>query len=354
MRVALICNNARLAQVVLYTLRANGIKPLLICNQRTAASLRSSRLVAGIMFFGDPQAERAAVVDAINRHNRRAPIDLVMSSDVDGLLLLSDIAGEIDPAVFPMSPRAVLERLNNKWTFRALCEELDLSAPPTLSCSSATRLDVDQVAREIGFPAVVKPVAKWASIGMRVVRSAAELRDVISDLEAAPEEIVIQTYIGGCDVGMGLFARSGKVTANCTFFCGDRDAAEFVDMPVFRRMGEAITAATSFTGVANFDARLDGAGRFWLLECNPRFFMRLGAARMCGLDLLNLPGAPTATMSAATGSYYPRGDILSRAGIWRAVKRESPTRILMQGIIEAMADPMPLVLRRFGYDKLLS
>jgi len=26
----------------------------------------------------------------------------------------------------------------------------------------------------------------------------------------------------------------------------------------------------------------------------------------------------------------------------------------MQGIIEAMADPMPLVLRRFGYDKLLS
>ena len=31
MRVALICNNARLAQVVLYTLRANGIKPLLIC-----------------------------------------------------------------------------------------------------------------------------------------------------------------------------------------------------------------------------------------------------------------------------------------------------------------------------------
>lgn len=218
MRVALICNNARLAQVVLYTLRANGIKPLLICNQRTAASLRSSRLVAGIMFFGDPQAERAAVVDAINRHNRRAPIDLVMSSDVDGLLLLSDIAGEIDPAVFPMSPRAVLERLNNKWTFRALCEELDLSAPPTLFCSSATRLDVDQVAREIGFPAVVKPVAKWASIGMRVVRSAAELRDVISDLEAAPEEIVIQTYIGGCDVGMGLFARSGKVTANCTFF----------------------------------------------------------------------------------------------------------------------------------------
>ncbi len=354
MRIALICHNPRLAQVVIYSLRANDIKPLLICNKNTTASLCSSRLIAGVIFLGDPWADKAAVVDAINRQHRQTPLDLVMSSDVDGLLLLSDIRGDIEPAVFPISSRAVLERLNNKWAFRMLCEELELTAPATLFYSSETSLDLDQVTRNIGLPAVVKPVAKWASIGMRMVPSAKELQDLISARESLREDIVVQKYIPGRDVGLGLFARDGETMAACTFFCGDRDAAEFVDMPSFRRMGEAIVGATGFTGVANFDARLDEAGRFWLLECNPRFFMRLGAARMCGLDLLKLglPGLETEKAPTASGTYQPRSDILSPAGIWRALRRKSSARTLMQGALEAVADPVPLLLRRFGRDQI--
>ncbi len=294
------------------------------------------------------------MIDAINRHNAHGPLDLVMCSDVEGLCLLADIRGEIEPAPFPMSPRAVLERLNNKWAFRTLCDKLQLNAPPTLFFSRGTALDVDRVSDEIGLPAVVKPVAKWASIGMRIVGSAGALRDVVSDVECQGEDVVVQKFIRGRDVGMGLFARDGRVVASCTFFCGERDAAEFADMPSFRRIGAAIVRSTSFTGIANFDARFDEAGRFWLLECNPRFFMRLGAARMCGLDLLKLglPGEQAGIVPTASGSYHPRSDILSRSGIRRALRRRSSALVLMQGVMEAMADPLPLLLRRFGEDQI--
>ncbi len=349
MHVVLICNNSRLAQVVLYALRANGIRPSLVCNRRTAGSLRASRLVAGTLFLGAPGAEPDVVAGAINRAHRRDPVDLVMAADVDGLCLLADIRAQIEPPVFPMAPRPVLERLNNKWTFHGLCDDLNLRTPATLFIGKGQRLDGDRIARETGFPAVIKPVGKWASIGMQVVRARAALQD-----GDASENVVVQTYVPGRDVGLGLFARDGRSLAACTFYCGERDATEFADMPDLRRMGDAIVAATGFSGVANFDARLDEAGRFWLLECNPRFFMRLGAARMCGLDLLKLglPGRQAMQIPTASGSYIPRSDILSPSGLWRAATQRSAARIVMHGIGEAVADPVPLLLRRLGYDQM--
>jgi hypothetical protein len=65
-----------------------------------------------------------------------------------------------------------------------------------------------------------------------------------------------------------------------------------------------------------------------LFECNPRFFMRVTACRLLGLDFVRAGlGMPTAT-TLTTGDYFGAH---SRA-LWR----------------EALTDPIPLLLRRLS------
>jgi biotin carboxylase len=356
MRTVMICHNAQLALVVLHALKANGIKPLLICDPAAAATLRASRLTGGIVLAGDLAAQPERVVEAINGHHRREPIDLVMASDVQSLCILDDIRGRLMAAVYPMPARPILDMLNDKWRFYQFIAKLGLDAPKTLFFPDRRSVDVRLVAREIGFPAVVKPVASWASIGFELVSSERDLVAVCADGSYRFESVVVQRFIPGRDAGLGLFAREGRLQAVSTFFCGPRTATEFADLPGFAAMCAKIAGETSYNGVANFDARVDATGRVWLLECNPRFFMRLGAARACGLDFLKLglqeAGEPAFPLPAATGRYYSYGDLMSAAGIHRLLTGRWSVRLLMQGLREACADPGPLIVRHLSRSKL--
>jgi hypothetical protein len=57
MRAVMVCHDAPLALVVLHALNANGIKPLLVCDRATQATLRASRLTSGIILSGNITAE---------------------------------------------------------------------------------------------------------------------------------------------------------------------------------------------------------------------------------------------------------------------------------------------------------
>jgi hypothetical protein len=355
MRAILICHNAPLALVVLHTLNANGIKPMLVCSTAAHATLRASRLTSGIILAGNIAAGPERVAAVINGRHRQEPIDIVMASDVQGLCILDEIRDQLLPPIYPMPDRRTLDVLNDKWEFYQLVTALGLNAPKTLFVADRQAMDTDQIAQEIGFPAVVKPIAAWASIGLKIVANAQELIALQTDASYPFKSLVIQRFIQGRDVGLSLFARAGALQALSTFVCGPRDATEFADIPRFATMGARIASHTAYSGVANFDARQDADGRVWLLECNPRFFMRLGAARACGVDFLRpgLPGARASlgVMRNATGRYYSRGDILSGKGIRRLLTGRWPVRALMQSLREACVDPGPLIARRLGGDK---
>jgi hypothetical protein len=355
MRAVLICHNVPLALVVLHALNANGVKPLLICDKAAYATLRASRLTSGIILAGNIGAGPHRVSAVINAHHRRQAIDIVMASDVQGLCILDEIRDELLPPLYPMPDRRTLDVLNDKWEFYQLITALGLNAPKTLFIADRQSMDTDHIAKEIGFPAAVKPVAGWASMGLKIVSSVEELAALRADPCYPFKSLVIQRFIPGRDIGLSLFARAGTIQALSTFVCGPRDATEFAEIPRFATMGARIASHTAFSGVANFDARQDVDGRVYLLECNPRFFMRLGAARTCGVDFLRfgLPGAraPLGVMRNASGRYYSRGDILSGNGIRRLLTGGWPVRALMQSLREACVDPGPLIARRLGGDK---
>jgi hypothetical protein len=113
-------------------------------------------------------------------------------------------------------------------------------------------------------------------------------------------------------------------------------------------MATKILAATGFTGVANFDARLDSrTGRMKLFECNPRFFLRMSATRLCGLDFVKAATHPQETpASLTTGRYYHWRELRSISGIRALLNGTWKPRLLLQDLSEMLRDPLPILARR--------
>lgn len=352
MRAVLICHNAELALVVLRALRANRVRALLVCGKVAHTTLRASRLAGAILLAGDLAAQPAAVADAINEQHKAEPIDIAMAADVEGLRLLHAMGGRLDVPVYPMPDPATLDLLNDKWSFYRFALRLGLDVPPTLFFDRRENIEPGRVAREVGFPAVVKPISQWASIGFRLIADKSALEALMADPTYRFDGMIVQRFVPGRDAGAGLFAQAGVARALSTFFCGPRDATEFAPIPALAAMIEKIAAATRYDGVANFDARIDERGRVWLIECNPRFFMRVTASRVCGLDFLKLglPGTPPSPAPSARGRYYSIGDIASMSGLGRLLSGRWPARILFNSLVETCADPGPSIVRRLSRD----
>ena len=354
MRAILICENPRLAHVVLGSLHANRFETRLVCNSQTIGSARSSRLHSGVLFCGDLLSSAGDVIRAINAEHDRISIDLVVAGDVCGSVLLGSISQHVIPPIFDIPDIDTVELLDDKSRFYELVLSLDIRTPRTVKFESRDDLDLSLVAGSVGFPAVVKPTKRWAGIGVYRVTSKDELRAQIWKDTSLADGFIVQQFIAGNDIGFGAFARGGKTIAHCTFTCGDRDATEFIIFPELSAYSNSVIEHTGYSGVINFDARIDLAGRVWMTECNPRFFMRTRAARLCGLDFLAVGlASPTQPVSKTPeGCFYSQGDLLSLVGLGHILSGKWSLQLARRTLHEVLHDPLPSIMRRLGLEQM--
>lgn len=173
----------------------------------------------------------------------------------------------------------------------------------------------------------------------------------------------MQEYIEGRDWAISVFAEAGIIKHWVSWVCpsqldsgygiGRFLATEFIARDDLFAMTQKIIAATHFSGVANFDARYDDhAGAMKMLECNPRFFNRMSAARLSGLDFVR-PGLPindTQPATLGTVSYYPWQELFSKRGLQRIVQRKWRLMPLLHDIYEMSTDPLPPIIRKWSQE----
>ncbi len=218
-------------------------------------------------------ADPATVIAIINDLHKSYGIDSVMASDVESLTFLARIRDRLLPPVFPTADPETLVKLDNKWEFYKLCQAIGVPVPKTLFFPKRASIDPDIVDRELGFPVVVKPAALYGQRGIKIIADKAALQaDLSSDNLYDHKGLVIQEYVEGQDWALSVFARHGVVEHWTAWLCPgqlDRNygggrfmATEFHGREDLLQMGRNIVAATGFSGVANFDARLDFSIRY--------------------------------------------------------------------------------------------
>jgi D-alanine-D-alanine ligase len=245
---------------------------------------------------------------------RRAHFDLVFNlcEGIDGV-------AAFEPMVISVLELFGIPFTGNTSTTTALCLRknvvntvLDRAGLPVPRWSLARK---GEKPSSVGFPAICKPAAEDASIGIEqrsVVRSSRALSARIEAMHERWDEVVVQQYIDGREINVGVVDGEVLPIAEINFGEMPRGMWKIVSYqskwitgsdedlgatptcpadlsPKLTRELEkiAVTAwrAVGGQGYGRVDMRIDGTGRPWLLEVNPNPDISPGAglARMAGV-----------------------------------------------------------------------
>jgi D-alanine-D-alanine ligase len=171
----------------------------------------------------------------------------------------------------------------------------------------------------VGYPAICKPAAEDASLGVEqrsVVRSARALHARVTEMHEEWDDVIVQRFIAGREVNVGILGNEVLPIAEIDFSSmpdeywrivsyrskwqtgSDEDLGSIprcpADLPseLVGELGRIALAAWRVVGGRGYgrvDMRIDESGRPWILEvnANPDFAPTAGLARMArtaGID----------------------------------------------------------------------
>lgn len=253
------------------SLRAAGLEPHM-ADCVPVWSARLSNAPAAFHQYASPVTDPAAfAADIRGLISRLDPILIIPAcEEVFHLAGLAEADGFADRLLAPAPD--VLTTLHSKSRFPALCARLSLPAPETVEVASRKAL-----ADFAGASAdqVFKPV--WSRFGARAL-----IGPTPAALDAVPPTAdtpwVIQRRVRGEEASFYAVCHAGRLTAFAAYRSDWRLPGgvgyAFHPTPVneaaaLRVMAETL-AAFAGTGQIACDAIIDGGGKPWLIECNPR------------------------------------------------------------------------------------
>ncbi|HEY3215738.1 MAG TPA: ATP-grasp domain-containing protein [Candidatus Eisenbacteria bacterium] len=235
--------------------------------------------------FSDP--DRAA--EAIVAFARGRPLDAVLATDDEGVVLAATAAAALGLAT---SPVAAVSAARHKVAAR---ERLAMAGLPSPAFEVfPVEADPDEVARRASFPCVVKPVALAASRGViraddpeqlaRAFRRVAALLALEGGSQRTSRKILVESYIPGDEVAVEGLVRGGDQRLLAVF-----DKPDPLEGPYFEEtlyvtpsrhpavVQAAVTAATQrmvealglLEGPVHAELRINPQG-VWPLEIAPR------------------------------------------------------------------------------------
>jgi len=245
---------------------------------------------------------------------RRAHFDLVFNlcEGIDGV-------AEFEPMVIAVLELFGIPYSGNSSATTALCLHknlvntmLDRAGLPVPRWSLARR---GEAVTSVGFPAICKPAAEDASIGIEqrsVVRSTRALHARIEAMHERWDEVLIQRFVDGREVNVGIVGDQVLPIAEINFgdmprgmwkivsyrskwiTGSDEDLGAAPSCPAnlpraltreLERIALTAWRAVGGQGYGRADFRIDSSGRPWLLEVNPNPDISPGAglARMAGV-----------------------------------------------------------------------
>jgi D-alanine-D-alanine ligase len=193
-----------------------------------------------------------------------------------------------------------------KHAVNAMLSHAGLPVPPWITLRRGSRI------RSVGYPAIVKPAAEDASIGVEqrsVVRSARALRARVEAMLVSFDEIVVQRYVDGRELNVGIVGDTVLPIAEIDFstmpkglwpivtYRSKWDTGSEEDLGSVPRCPARLASRTASEvrrvaleawrivgghGYGRVDMRLDANGHPWILEVNsnPDIAPDAGLARM--------------------------------------------------------------------------
>ena len=234
------------------------------------------------------EADPGEAVDRLAAYVRQHRIGAVVPSRVEDAKLLHHARPRLEDCVaFPISPPAVLDRLDNKWSFACLCRDIGVPIPATGLLETADDAAL-AAPGGLAYPIIVKPLAMYGNRGFHRFDSAGALgRYLASGAPHSGLPLLVQEYVPGQDLVLGLLAREGRVLLSLAHYRTPSGHAVFQPDDEAHEIGCRVVAAVGYSGLACLDLRRDARiGSLLALECNPRCWDSLYLAHWAGWNFI--------------------------------------------------------------------
>ena len=232
--------------------------------------------------------------------------------------------------VFVGPPATAIQAMGDKTQARRRMQAAGVPIVPGLTRALHDAADAEREAKVIGFPVLVKASAGGGGKGMRLVRSAGEVRGAYQAAQSEARKafgdgsVYLERYVERPrHVEVQVLADThGRVVSLGERECSIQrrhqklieEAPSVVVTPgLRRRMGEAATAAASavgYVGAGTVEFLLTADGEFYFLEMNTRIQVEHPVTELVyGVDLVReqLRIAAGEPMRVASGLLQPRG-----------------------------------------------
>jgi len=337
-RVLVVCSRYSLPYRVLRCAAAAGATVYAMGNPESR-SLRLSRFTAGFIEAASPidGESTAELAQEINKAASEHGIDMVMAAGHLATRSLVMARERINAPCFPMPDAAHFEMLNNKWAFTRHCQAQGVACPESWFFPDAAALFSALERGQLTPPLVAKPLDLDGGHGVETL-TASNWQATLAEIDYAP--IIVQRLIEGEDIGAAAFYREGRMENFITQHYRRGVYQAFAD-PLIRDAVDRILRPLGTNGVFNFDMRREPDGKVYFLECNPRFFFKVGLAMEAGFNFVafgigSTPGVPATPRETATVR-RPAAAILRALGSAR-IDRNDLT--MMRRL---WADPLPYI-----------
>jgi predicted ATP-grasp superfamily ATP-dependent carboligase len=162
--------------------------------------------------------------------------------------------------------------------------------------------EVPSALREIGLPAVVKPVESWvwavpaqqgARLNAQLVTTADEAREAVEDLTSSGGSVLFQQFLSGPREAINLFYAQGEIYARFAQWArrtqpplgGTSVLRQSITIPEdIGEQSERLIRAIDLEGYSEVEYRRDAAGKPYLMEINPRLSASVEVAVRAGVD----------------------------------------------------------------------
>ena len=144
--------------------------------------------------------------------------------------------------------------------------------------------EADVVGRTLGWPLIVKPSKQGSTVGLSIVREAAELGPAIIEAFKHDDEVMLEQFIAGRELTVSILGGAvlpvGEIIAKkeiydyeCKYTPGMAEeifpaVLSDAEVAAVQEQARLTFAALKLSGCARIDFRLTSSGEFYCLEAN--------------------------------------------------------------------------------------
>jgi hypothetical protein len=159
--------------------------------------------------------------------------------------------------------------------------------------------------------------------------------------------IIVQQFIPGREIGASIYCEKGEIKAFIAHELRRRVYSTLWNAAIFRDL-QRLAAHVGMDGIYNFDMIASDTGEIYYLECNPRFFFKMGMSMLAGINFvaIGLSGAAWQGLLRVPDGTEVRAPeaVLATPRSWLSLSRRD-----FATAAYAFSDPVPLLFDYLGW-----